>query len=224
MKTSIIIPFRDRSQQLSFLLDHCLKFFQSYIKDVEIIIIEQLDDKKFNRGKLLNIGFNESDFADFIITHDVDIIPSEKLIKEFYTINSYDALRIFTGHKNSLGGICKLSNSSFKKVNGFPNNIWGWGIEDRALFYRYMIHQSNISDYLRPSTSNMVKILPHKPNNESYIGPKKDLSDTEDRIFNKAPREEQLNYIQKSGLNNLQYEIFSIKKINDITKIVSVSL
>jgi hypothetical protein len=224
MKSSIIIPFRDRHEHLNIFIKNTLEAFVKYFNQLEILIIEQADNKKFNRGKLLNIGFLESSDIDFVITHDVDIIPSEKLIKEFYTINSYDALRIFTAHEKSLGGICKLSSCSFQEANGFPNNIWGWGIEDRALFYRYTINKNNMSDYLKKTTLNMLKNLPHKPNNEIYSGEKKKISDLEDLIFNTENKEIQLSHFKKSGLNNINYEIISSQKLNKHTKLISVKL
>ena len=33
-------------------------------------------------------------------------------------------------------------------MNGFPNNIWGWGIEDRALYIRSYIQNIKSSDLL----------------------------------------------------------------------------
>ena len=40
---------------------------------------------------------------------------------------------IYTSHCNTLGGIIKLNDKTIQKINGFPNNIWGWGTEDKAL-------------------------------------------------------------------------------------------
>jgi len=54
-KLGIIVPYRDREQQLKRFLSH----MKEYIKDIdyEIFIVEQADDKPFNRGKLLNAGY-----------------------------------------------------------------------------------------------------------------------------------------------------------------------
>ena len=51
-KLGIIVPYRDREQQLKRFLSH----MKDYIKDIdyEIFIVEQEDDKPFNRVKLLN--------------------------------------------------------------------------------------------------------------------------------------------------------------------------
>jgi hypothetical protein len=53
----------------------------------KIFIIEQSDDgRKFNRGKLLNIGFDLAvkEGYDVFIFHDVDLIPSVELVP-YYT-------------------------------------------------------------------------------------------------------------------------------------------
>ena len=55
MKLGVIVPYRKRP-------GHLRKFRQSiesYLKDqdYELIVVEQADDLPFNRGKLLNIGF-----------------------------------------------------------------------------------------------------------------------------------------------------------------------
>ena len=85
---AIIVPYRDlhkeqsRKQQLDLFIPSITKFMglnraknQSY----RIYIIEQSnDERKFNRGKLLNIGFQIacSEGCKALIFHDVDLLPS----------------------------------------------------------------------------------------------------------------------------------------------------
>jgi DNA-binding LacI/PurR family transcriptional regulator len=49
-KLGVIVPYRDRPQQLKRFVSH----MEDYLKDIEyeIFIVEQSDDKPFNRGKL----------------------------------------------------------------------------------------------------------------------------------------------------------------------------
>ena len=224
MKSSIIIPFRDRYEHLDILIKNTLEAFIKYLNEPEILIIEQVDNKKFNRGKLLNVGFLESLNTDFIITHDVDLIPSKNLIKDKYTPKNLDALRIYSAHQKSLGGIVKLSRNSFMKANGFPNNIWGWGIEDRALYYRYKSLGLNISKNRFDENLSDIYCIPHQKVWETYTGEKKKISDLEDLIFNTGNKEIQLSHLKKSGLNNISYEIISFQKLNKHTKLISVKL
>jgi len=58
---------------------------QRNIESFKVFIVEQSDDKrKFNRGKLLNIGFDiarkdPSIKFDVFIFHDVDLLPGDNL-------------------------------------------------------------------------------------------------------------------------------------------------
>ena len=72
MKLGIIVPYRKRP-------GHLRKFresIESYLKDqdYELIVVEQNDDLPFNRGKLLNIGFQQAirKQCDYVVFHDID--------------------------------------------------------------------------------------------------------------------------------------------------------
>jgi hypothetical protein len=92
-RVAIIVPFQDakkeqnRRAQLEKFLPHIGKFLSQSKADFKVFIIEQfIDDRKFNRGKLLNIGFDiacKEGYNTFIY-HDVDLLPSSELL-EFYT-------------------------------------------------------------------------------------------------------------------------------------------
>ncbi len=75
MKLGIIVPYRKRP-------GHLRKFRQSiesYLKDqdYELIVVEQADDLPFNRGNLLNIGFEYAvrQQCDYVVFHDIDMLP-----------------------------------------------------------------------------------------------------------------------------------------------------
>ena len=142
----ILIPYRNRKEHLDIFIKDAIPLFEKYLKPFKVAIIEQEEGKLFNRGMLLNIGFNEyKDKTQYFFTHDVDIIPTEKCVNELYTKTNYDVIRISVPHDTSFGQICKFTHSSIFNINGFPNIIWGWGIEDRALYYRYKIMNYSIS-------------------------------------------------------------------------------
>ena len=89
-KIAIIIPFRDieKEKKRTKQLNQLVEYFATYLKDDEykIFVVEQSDDAhKFNRGQLLNIGFEyavKEGYNNFIF-HDVDLLPSKEL-KEYY--------------------------------------------------------------------------------------------------------------------------------------------
>ena len=60
MKLAIIVPYRNRKKQLDRFIKHLDKFFSDKEIEYHIFVIEQEDDKPFNQGKLLNIGFDNA--------------------------------------------------------------------------------------------------------------------------------------------------------------------
>lgn len=218
----IAIPFRNRDTHLEYFIKNTVPLFQEYLPNTKVVVIEQNEGKLFNRGALLNVAFKEyENKTKYFFTHDVDINPDEKCIQLLYTNTSFDALRIYVGHNKSLGGICKFTNDSIKAINGFPNYIWGWGIEDRALYYRYAMMNKKIS----PNYSNAFNFfkLQHAhngnnthPNNYNGIN---SISNNEDNIFKNNDYEKQVKHIMSSGLNNLKYTILERKIIHDVYEV-----
>ena len=144
-KIAILIPFRDddtlvRTQQLDRFIHHMYKYLKGY--SYTIFVIEQTDDgRKFNRGKLLNIGFLLSSEYTHFIFHDVDLLPSVDL-RKYYTNTSVNPVHLasvwgmYNANNKYFGGVVSYSKDAFEKINGFPNNYWGWGGEDDELYKR----------------------------------------------------------------------------------------
>jgi len=55
----IIIPYRNRKEHLDLFITNVIPLFETYLKPFKLVVVEQEDGKLFNRGMLLNIGFNE---------------------------------------------------------------------------------------------------------------------------------------------------------------------
>ena len=74
-KLAIIVPYRDRKKQLDKFIKHMTNFFLDTDVKYHIFVIEQEDDKPFNQGKLLNVGFSlaEHDFNYFCFHFKLDI-------------------------------------------------------------------------------------------------------------------------------------------------------
>ena len=230
--TIILVPYRDRLEHMKYFIENYSPLLKKKVPNSKVVFIEQdFSNNYFNRGMLLNIGFDlYKDKTQFYITHDIDIIPNEHIIQELFNINNYDVVKIFTGNHMSLGGICKFSKESLFQVNGFPNYIWGWGIEDRVMGYRYNIFKKNIKErnYGVGINSNNFILLTHKhngnnthPNNYSS---KNNISDNENKIYNTNNIELQKQHIMSSGLNNLQYKILEKINISDYVELIKVSI
>jgi len=219
----ILIPYRNRKEHLDIFINEAIPIFIKYLKMCKIVIIEQSEGSDFNRGMLLNIGFYEYiNQSKFFFHHDIDIIPKEPTVQYIYNINNFDILRIINSHNNSLGGIIKFTNDSFIRMNGFPNYIWGWGVEDRVLFYRSNTICLNVSDNL--TNMSNFKFLHHPSSAVNYTGEKEAMSKLENYIFKYGTFLEKNIHIKKSGLSNLRYEIISRNKINDHVEIIKVNI
>jgi beta-1,4-galactosyltransferase 1 len=218
----IFIPYREREQHLKYFIENTVPLIQSNLSNSKVVVIEQNEGKLFNRGAILNIGFKEyENKSKYFITHDVDINPSIEVIKNIYSDKNNDMYRIRTPHDESLGGIIKVKHNIIFNMNGFPNNIWGWGIEDRALYYRCYIKNINIED----NKNKSFKILPHKSNSESYIGEKKKISDIwRKEYIDNLNNKEKEEMIMSSGLNNIEYKIIERKMIHDIVELIKVDI
>jgi hypothetical protein len=112
------------------------------VSEYHVYIIEQSnDDRKFNRGKLLNIGFDLARKAvgrhhDVFIFHDVDLLPQEDLGNWYakFPKAPIHIARVWDRYSNNpkyFGGVVSFSSSDFKRINGYPNTFWGWVSRNR---------------------------------------------------------------------------------------------
>lgn len=180
---AIIVPFRDlhveqkRRQHLERFVPEMTSFLSRCDKTFRIYIVEQsADNRKFNRGKLLNIGFvrAKNDGASIFIFHDVDLLPSPELLPFYSTIPAplrpVHIARVwdrYSGNPKYLGGIVAFSSEQYESINGFPNNFWGWGGEDDEMFSRVkklqfeptFPTQGSITDLEEMSLSSKIAFL-----------------------------------------------------------------
>ena len=76
-KVGIVVPFRNRHEQLDIFKERITKYLTDKDIPYEIIIVEQDDAKLFNRGMLLNIGFTYAEKlkCKYVVFHDIDMLP-----------------------------------------------------------------------------------------------------------------------------------------------------
>ena len=76
-KLGIIVPYRNRYEQLVHFKTHMIEYLKDKGIDYELVIVEQDDAELFNRGKLLNVGFKYAKRlkCDYVVFHDVDMLP-----------------------------------------------------------------------------------------------------------------------------------------------------
>jgi len=218
----IAIPFRNRDVHLEYFIKNTVPLLQEHLPNTKVVVIEQNEGKLFNRGMLLNVAFKEyENETDYFFTHDVDMNPSLEIIKYIYTKEDIEMFRIRFLHDTCLGGIIKVKHDIIFDINGFPNNIWGGGIEDRALYYRCCMKNINITN----NNNQSFNVMPHISNVEQYTGEKKKISDMwSSDYINKLDDKQKNEMIMSSGLNNLEYTILERKMIHDIIEVIKVEI
>ncbi|XP_063058768.1 beta-1,4-galactosyltransferase 4 [Engraulis encrasicolus] len=151
---AVLIPHRNREKHLLHLLHHLHPFLQRQQLHYAIYIIHQAGKAKFNRAKLLNVGYLEAlkdRQWDCFIFHDVDLVPEND--KNLYTCDPQHprhlvVARNSTGYRlryqGYFGGVTAMTREQFSRINGFSNAYWGWGGEDDDLRIRVEIQKMKI--------------------------------------------------------------------------------
>lgn len=228
MKNIVLIPYRNREKHLEYFLKHSAPKLKDELDNFELLVIEQsADNKLFNRGKLLNVGFDYcNDSNNYYIHHDVDVNPNCELsFKKYNTkIKDNEIHKLFYSNCNTLGGILKIKGSLFKKINGFPNNYWGWGAEDKNLQNRADFFNTKYKLYVNKKFRKGDKFLIFNDNHN-----RKRLNYNEKFLndyhkFKNMNKKQKINYIFKSGLNNLKYKIIEEIEINEYCKKIIVEI
>ena len=152
-KLCVIVPFRERFDELMQFTPFLTKFLVKQLGDknaFEILIINQADMLRFNRGSLINIGYQKSleKGCDYLVMHDVDLLPNNENINYQYPSDPKTKFTsvlhlAYPHHKyhydKYIGGVLLMTNEVFEKLNGLSNNYYGWGREDDELYSRLKV-------------------------------------------------------------------------------------
>lgn len=209
----ILVPYRDRTEHLKQFVPAIHKFLGA--QPHTIIIVEQTTEKKFNRGKLINIGFTlADDIGGCFALHDVDMLPIEA---NYYptpvpTHMATEAEQFgwklpYPGY---FGGVTLFPGYHFKMVNGFGNEYWGWGAEDDDLRERCRLMNIPIGRRKGRFTS-----LAHENRDQENLGPNR-------ARLNKFVRG-QIDF-KKDGLSNLEYKVINASDPDDSTMQFTVEI
>ncbi|RXN35222.1 beta-1,4-galactosyltransferase 7-like protein [Labeo rohita] len=78
-KMALIVPFRERFEELLVFVPYMHAFLNKKKIRHKIFIVNQLDHFRFNRASLINVGYTESgNDTDYIAMHDVDLLPENE--------------------------------------------------------------------------------------------------------------------------------------------------
>lgn len=193
----IVIPYRNREEHLNMFIPYMKKYDSS----LEFLVVEQVDGKSFNRGKLLNCGFLlMQDKHDSFCFHDVDMLPknanySVDVVQPTHFAGQASQFGGQMPYSSYFGGVTAFNKKDFWLINGYHNEYWGWGGEDDDLYDRTMKAGLAIKfnlDYVYESLSHQSN-AGHSNHSNNCI-----LVDKQRNFLGERNLE--------SGLNNCQFE------------------
>ena len=236
-KLTVLIPYRNRQENLKVFIPYFNNFMKNNFSGIvyDIIIIEQGNDKPFNKGILFNAGFLlTSGSTDYYALHDVDQLP----VSADYSYNNepcHLCVNAIEQSNNGLfnnpyyeqlyqqkGGAITITKELYELVNGHSNNYWGWGLIDDDFAYRLFDIGHHLLRYGVSMNYGSIE------NNDKgyYIT----LNAKTDRFNNDENYKRNFNYAlgvvnkrtdwRLEGLNTTKFNIINIFKNNDYTKYV----
>lgn len=204
---SVVVPYRDRAAHLEQFIPAII----NAIPGVEILVVEQGNDKPFNRGALCNVGFIFSSHSH-IIFHDVDMIPQGV---DYSPQNGATHLATAASqfdykmpYLQYFGGVTMFDRSSFAECNGFPANYYGWGLEDDALLDR--VHLAGV-DVFRRNDQRFLSLDHERPYENK---PPKENVDIHFKALGSK------DAVMKNGLTTMSYSLKSVTKQEGYTHIL----
>uniref|UniRef100_U5ER90 Beta-1,4-N-acetylgalactosaminyltransferase n=1 Tax=Corethrella appendiculata TaxID=1370023 RepID=U5ER90_9DIPT len=208
-KLAILVPFRDRFDELLQFAPYINKFLLKQNVPHDIFILNQIDRYRFNRASLINTGFLfTKENYDYIAMHDVDLLPLNDNLH--YDYPETGPLHIASPdfhpkyhYPTFVGGILLVKREHFQLVNGMSNKYWGWGLEDDEFYVRIKNAGLQIQ---RPKN-----ITTGVNNTFSHIHDRKHRKRDTTKCYNQ--REETRKRDYDTGLNTLKYNITKINQL-----------
>ena len=228
----ILVPYRagedqpHRKAQLDRFLSHMPHVLGE--SPYQIVVCQQNEGAKFNRGSILNCGFQACapQRGDSVIFHDVDLLPSQDL-RPYYDGDNYSGKVVHIGNlferypsEHYIGGVLRMPAETFRKINGFPNLYFGWGGEDDEMGRRLRAHGVNVHKVQEGQLEDLENMT---------LGQKLDhLRATRQKCYNKRELKDYYNAQRASrefveGLNQCMHE-FQTQWINDTVRYVYVQI
>ncbi|KAL5010416.1 hypothetical protein ScPMuIL_012721, partial [Solemya velum] len=207
-KVAIIIPYRDREEQLRILLYNLHAMLTRQLIDYGIYVVDEALPTKFNRAMLMNIGYNEAikiyDYQCFIF-HDVDLIPQDDRLlyncppHPRHMSAAIDKFNYKLPYQALFGGVSALTKEQFTKVNGFSNMYFGWGGEDDDMYKRIKKNGYKVIRY--PMNIARYRMIKHKRDKGNEPNPRRSM-----QLRGAEKRSE------REGLSTLKYKVLHLEE------------
>ncbi|XP_026324992.1 beta-1,4-galactosyltransferase 6-like [Hyposmocoma kahamanoa] len=138
VSVAVIVSYRSREEQRNIFLPYMHNFLRKQNIHYKIYIVEQEDEKPFNKGLLYNTGAQQAMADGFpcLVLHDVDLLPLDAanlyacLSQPRHMSASLDKFRFLLTYDTLVGGALAIRADQYVQVNGFSHRFEGWGGED----------------------------------------------------------------------------------------------
>jgi len=196
-----------RKEQISSLIENINVYFNKHNIEYKIMICEQNDDEYFNRGKLLNIAFLESekifDFSKKYFHMNTDYLFDLNRSFPLELLNlDKGFIDLYKPPCDVLGAACVFDAESYTIINGFPNDLLGWGGDDWAIYNRLI-------------TKEVPIYYPTNLHNSGFIIEDHKDANIKDTINNHTNMQlAKRNDIDTNGLSSCTYNI-NINKLGE---------
>jgi hypothetical protein len=230
-KLNVIIPIRNREEDLNNITDRLEEIFNSQGIHAKYYIIEQSEKNKFNKGKICNVAFIESlkdGFSDNYLFNDVDVYPQKtkknNIIDFKYHQNKKNKnnIRHPYGFDHCLGCLFMVKAHTYKKINGFSNKYYGWGGEDHDIQKRAEVLGVDIDRSKFIKRGNKKKIYDDWSKEKITNSNNKTNQDLKFKLRSMYNRDK--NTIKKDGVNNCQYKIVNTSLYKNKMKRIKVDV
>ena len=230
-KLNVIIPIRNREEDLNNITDRLEEIFNSQGIHAKYYIIEQSKKNKFNKGKICNAAFIESlkdGFTDNYLFNDVDVYPQktkENNVIDFkYHQNKKhkNNIRHPYGFNHCLGCLFMLKADTYKKINGFSNQYYGWGGEDHDIQKRAEVLGVDIDRSKFIKRGNKKKIYDDWSKEKITNRNNKTNQDIKFKLRDMYNSDK--NTIKKDGVNNCHYKIVNTSLYKNKMKRIKVDV
>nr|XP_043874077.1 beta-1,4-galactosyltransferase 7 isoform X2 [Solea senegalensis] len=206
-KLALIVPFRERFEELLVFVPFMHTFLNKKKIRHKIIVINQVDHYRFNRASLINVGYQESgNDTDYLAMHDVDLLPLNDALDYGFPEDgpfhvASPELHPLYHYKTYVGGILLLTKRHYHMCNGMSNRFWGWGREDDEFYRRLRKAELQL---FRPSgitTGYKTFLHIHDP-----AWRKRDQK--------RVAAQKQFKVDPEGGLTNLRYQVESRQEVS----------
>lgn len=154
-RLALLVPYRDRARYLDIFLREVPRYLEKVngISDYTIYVAEQTSPDLFNlalsRNVAAGLALGDGGF-DYLVFHDVDIIPIERVD---YGPRPFNVAWFLSA------GSCKVRERDFVAANGYNPRFVGWGDEDVDFYHRLRHTGAEVKEWHRlPESRGAVAV------------------------------------------------------------------